>query len=137
MNYKNSEGYPSPTEYEALSRIQREERADKIKGKYRPFVYICSPFSFGNKEENVRNAKRYCRYAIDNHAIPFAPHLLFPLFLNDEIPAERELAMFMNRIILAKCDELWIFGDVFSKGMQREIKWAKKKKLYIRYFPEI
>jgi ribonuclease HII len=28
MNYRNSEGYPSPTEYEALSRIQREENTD-------------------------------------------------------------------------------------------------------------
>ncbi|MBR5682990.1 MAG: DUF4406 domain-containing protein [Ruminococcus sp.] len=137
MNYRNSEGYASPTEYEALSRIQREERADKIKRKYRPFVYICSPFSLGDKEENIRNAKQYCKFAVENHAIPFAPHLLFPLFLNDDIPAERELALFMNRIILAKCDEIWIFGNIFSKGMQREIKLARRKKLNIRYFPEI
>lgn len=137
MNYRNSEGYPSPTEYEALSRIQREERAPKILRKYRPFVYICSPFSFGDRQENIRNAQRYCRYAVENHAIPYAPHLLFPQFMDDDVPEERELAMFMNRIMLAKCDEIWIFGDVFSKGMQREIKWAKRKKLYIRYFPEI
>ena len=79
MKYFNNEGYASPTEYEAINRIQREE----TKKKYRPLVYICSPFSHGDVKENVRNARHYCRYAVNNHAIPFAPHLLFPQFMND------------------------------------------------------
>ena len=127
MKYFNNEGYASPTEYEAINRIQREE----TNKKYRPLVYICSPFSQGDVKENVRNARCYCRYAVNNHAIPFAPHLLFPQFMNDSNPAERSLAMLMNRVMLGKCDELWVFGSVISKGMKREIKWAKRKKLRI------
>ena len=96
-------------------------------------MYICSPFSHGDVKENVRNARCYCRYAIEHHAIPFAPHLLFPQFMNDSNPAERSLAMLMNRVMLGKCDELWIFGSLISKGMKREIKWAKRKKINIRY----
>lgn len=42
---------------------------------------------------------------------PFAPHLFFPQFLDDEIPEERELGMFMAIIMLTKCAELWVFGD--------------------------
>ena len=128
-NKFNREGYYSPTEHEALKRIEREEQ----KTKYRPLVYICSPFSHGDVKENVRNARHYCRYAVEHHAIPFAPHLLFPQFMNDSEPAERSLAMLMNRIMLGKCDELWIFGSLISKGMKREIKWAKRKKINIRY----
>jgi len=128
-NKFNREGYYSPTEHEALKRIEREEQ----KTKYRPLVYICSPFSHGDVKENVRNARHYCRYAVEHHAIPFAPHLLFPQFMNDSNPAERSLAMLMNRIMLGKCDELWIFGSLISKGMKREIKWAKRKKINIRY----
>ncbi len=128
-NKFNREGYYSPTEHEALKRIEREEQ----KTKYRPLVYICSPFSYGDVKENVRNARRYCRYAVEHHAIPFAPHLLFPQFMNDSNPAERSLAMLMNRVMLGKCDELWIFGSLISKGMKREIKWAKRKKINIRY----
>ena len=30
---------------------------------YRPVVYVCSPYS-GNVEENVQNARRYCRFAL-------------------------------------------------------------------------
>lgn len=137
MKYRNHEGYASPTEYEALNRIQREERAARIQKNYRPMVYICSPYSLGNVEENIQNARRYSRYALEHHAIPFAPHLLFPQFMNDSVPEERELAMFMNRILLGKCDEIWVFGNVFSEGMQREIKWAKRKKLNIRHITEI
>ena len=128
-NKFNREGYYSPTEHEALKRIEREEQ----KTKYRPLVYICSPFSHGDVKENVRNARHYCRYAVEHHAIPFAPHLLFPQFMNDSEPAERSLAMLMNRVMLGKCDELWIFGSLISKGMKREIKWARQKKMTIKF----
>ena len=44
-NLYNSEGYFSPTEYEALTKIEKDERAAKITANYRPMVYICSPYS--------------------------------------------------------------------------------------------
>ena len=125
----NSEGYYDPTAYEALSKVEAEER----KARYRPLVYICSPYS-GNVEFNVTNARIYCRYALNNNCIPIAPHLLFPQFMNDEKPADRELAMFMNMVLLSKCDELWVFGNVVSKGMGQEIEMAEKRKMKIRYF---
>lgn len=68
----NSEGYPDPTTYEALSKIEKEERA----ARYRPLVYICSPFS-GDISANIDRARKYSRYAVDSKAIPIAPHLLF------------------------------------------------------------
>lgn len=112
MDKYNAEGYYDPTAYEALSRIEREER----KAAYRPLVYICSPYS-GNVDFNVTNARIYCKYAVDNKCIPIAPHLLFPQFMNDEEPTDRELAMFMNMVLLSKCEELWVFGNTISRGM--------------------
>lgn len=50
MNYCNSEGYASPTEHEALTRIRHEELKEKRQKKYRPIVYICSPFSQGGQK---------------------------------------------------------------------------------------
>ena len=127
MKYFNNEGYADPTAYEALNRIQREEK----KSKYRPMVYICSPFSSGDISENIENARKYSRYAVDNHCIPFAPHLLFPQFMNEE--KERSLTMFMNRVLLGKCDELWVFGRIYSSGMKKEMKWARQKKMTIKF----
>lgn len=49
---------------------------------------------------------------------------------------ERELAMFMNMVFLGRCEELWVFGNVISEGMQMEIKKAQKKNMKIRYFTE-
>ena len=96
----NKEGYQDPTTYEALTKIEQEEKAAK------------------------------------KAAIPLAPHLLFPQFMDDGNPAERELAMFMNLVLLGKCNELWVFGGEISKGMAAEIAKAEKRNTPIRYFTE-
>lgn len=101
--------------------------------KYRPLVYVASAYS-GNVTANLEKAKAYCRFALEQGQIPLAPHLMFPLFMNDDDPAERELAIFMDVILLGKCDELWVFGDSVSEGMAVEIEVAKKRKQTIRYF---
>lgn len=134
-NLYNAEGYVSPTEYAAFTRIEKEERAAVKAAAFRPIVYICSPYS-GNVERNTENARRYSRFAVDQHCLPITPHIYFTQFMNDEIPDERETALFMNLVLMSKCAELWVFGDVISKGMKAEIDRAKRKHLKIRYFTE-
>ena len=130
----NSEGYHDPTSYAALSEIRREEKAAK-RTAYRPLVYICSPFA-GDMERNTQRARRYSRFAVRNGAIPFAPHLLFPQFLDDGKPAERAIDMFMGMVLLGKCEQLWVFGKTISTGMAAEIEKAEKRDMVIRYFTE-
>jgi hypothetical protein len=50
---------------------------------------------------------------------PAAPHLIFPQFQNDGDEAERALGLWFARILLTKCDELWVFGETISPGMAR------------------
>ena len=130
-NKFNSEGYADPTACEALRRIEKEEKS----ARYRPLVYICSPFS-GKVRKNKKKARKYCRFALEQHTIPFVPHLLFPQFMDDNCPEERQLAMFMNLIMLGRCEELWVFGDKISAGMKQEIRKAERKRMKIRYFTE-
>jgi len=127
---RNSEGYYDPTAFEALSNIEREAKAARA---FRPLVYICSPLS-GAVEDNQENARRYCRFAVDSGYIPLAPHIYFTQFMNDRIAKERDLALFMDIVLLSKCSELWVFGDTISKGMAIEIEKAKRKGQPIRYF---
>lgn len=54
--------------------------------------------------------------------------------MNDDDPTERELAIFMDVVLLGKCDELWVFGETISEGMVVEIEVAKKRRQPIRYF---
>lgn len=100
---------------------------------FRPIVYICSPYA-GNIYDNILKARKYSRFAVDCHCIPFPPHLLFPQFMDDT--TERDTAVFMNMVMLSKCHELWVFGDVISDGMKTEIDKAKKKHMKIGYFTE-
>lgn len=132
INKFNSEGYYDPTAYEALSLIEKEERALRA---FRPIVYICSPFS-GSVDENIAAAQRYSRFAVDNGYIPFAPHLLFPQFLDDNNPKERQLGLFFGTALMSKCAEVWVFGSIISAGMEAEIKRAKWKDYRLRYFDE-
>ena len=133
MNRYNSEGYPDPTAYSALSGIEREEKQAVKAARYRPLVYVCSPFS-GDVAGNTQKAIRYSRFAVDMGAIPIAPHLLFPLFMNEE--TERELALFMDMVLLGRCEELWVFGDTISSGMRAEIDRANKRNMKVRRFTD-
>lgn len=100
----------------------------------RPVVYICSPFS-GDQKTNTEKAKRYSRYAVDQGAIPFAPHLLLPMYMNEE--TERGQALYMDLVFLSRCDELWVFGERITSGMQAELDKAAELGLTTRYFREV
>lgn len=128
----NAERYYDSTAYEALSAIEQEERALRA---FRPIVYICSPYA-GDVEKNVEAAQRYSRFAVDKGYIPIAPHLLFPQFLNDRNPKERQLGLFFGDALMSKCSEVWVFGDRISAGMEAEIRRAKWKNYRLRYFTE-
>ncbi|MCL1857674.1 MAG: DUF4406 domain-containing protein [Oscillospiraceae bacterium] len=127
----NSEGYYDPTAYEALLAVEREAK----KKPYRPLVFICSPLA-GDIENNIANARRYSKFAMEQGMIPFAPHLLFPQFMDDGDKEQRSLGIFFGLVMMGKCDDMWVFGDPPSCGMKLEIAKARKRGIHIRYFNE-
>ena len=133
MNKYNSEGYPDPTAYEALTAVHKEQKSqNKI---YRPLVFLCSPLA-GDIDGNTQNARQYAKFMVEQGAIPLAPHLLFPQFLDEGDKAQRELGIFFGLVLLGKCEEIWVFGGFASKGMQMEIAKARKRGMIIRFFDE-
>ena len=96
-------------------------------------VFICSPYA-GDTVSNILRAQGYCRKAVAEGHIPFAPHLFFPQFLKDEDPQEREKGMSMGLELLSLCAEMWVFGKP-SPGMKEEIAFAKSHGIPIHYFP--
>jgi len=125
----NAEGYLDLTAYEALLATTREAK----KAAFRPLVFICSPLA-GDVEHNLERARCYCRFAVMKGAIPLAPHLLFPQFMDDGSQEERSLAIFMGLALLSKCRELWCFGDKISPGMAIELERAKRLGIPVRHF---
>jgi len=129
----NGSGYYDPTAYEALRNISRSERKEHKGKQSAPKIYICSPYR-GDTENNVRNARRYCRFAVEQGCFPIAPHLFLPQFMNDNIRSERELALSFGLRLLNGCKEMWIFGNKISEGMQMEIDAAKHQNKSLRFF---
>lgn len=91
----------------------------------RPFVYICSPFR-GNADANRRKAREYCRKAYEAGYLPIAPHLLFPQFLDESVPEERENGLEMAKDLLRRCRFIIVCGDTVTDGMMAEIMLANK-----------
>lgn len=131
IDMKNSEGYMDLVPYQALTNIEREDKAAS-KPAFRPLVYICAPFN-GAVKENVLKATQFAEFAFNCGCIPLTPHLLFP-FMDDSNEKERDLAIFMDIILMGKCQEVWVLGDVISRGMSIEIEKAKKRRQPVRYF---
>ena len=126
----NSEGYPDPTTFGALTNIEKELKSARV---YRPIVYVCSPFS-GDEVGNIARARKYSRFAVEKGYIPIAPHLLFPQFLNDSDLTEREMGLHFGNVLMSHCSEVWVFGENVSAGMDAEIKRAKRKNYKLRFF---
>lgn len=107
---------------------------------YNRIVYICSPCHPAKRymlraaaqkislqevlEENLRRAEAYCLAAVESHAIPVAPHLLFTRFLDEFNQKHRTIGLECALALMERCDELWVFGDTISHGMKHEIELA-------------
>ena len=139
----NKSGAYDPTAYAALSRVSNSEKRKKKRKnksqhrppKPRPFVYIASPYR-GDTKTNVDNALRYCRFAVAWGRLPIAPHVWLPRFLDDDIAAERALALNMGLWLLAQCSEVWVFGGIITEGMAGEIRAAQERGIKLRHFAD-
>lgn len=97
-------------------------------------VYIASPYA-GDVEGNVAFAKAACRYAAAKGYTPVAVHLMYPRFLDDRVPEERESGLKMGQRVLAACEEIWLCGERMSSGMKAEEAEAKRLGIPIRKVP--
>ena len=86
-------------------------------------VYICAPLG-GNTEENLKRVRMYTEYALRCGVSPVVPHF-YAECLDDAKPAEREMGISAGLALLWFCDEMWIFGDEETEGMQSEIQFCK------------
>ena len=81
-----------------------------------------------------KNAQKFCKFAVDKGYCPFAPHLFFPQFLNDNIAAERNKGFELNKNFLNLAQELWVFGKNITAGMIFEIQYFQHLQKIIKYF---
>ena len=128
-DFLNASGCQDPTAYEAIKNVTKEEKIP-----FMPLIYICSPYS-GDISQNIEKATGYAKFAYESGCIPVTPHLLFG-FLSDDDPKERRVALHMDIVLMGKCQEVWVFGEKVSAGMEAEIEKAKQRRQKVRYFTE-
>ena len=144
----NHEGYHDPTVYEAFTGIEKERKQEKqaVKQLRLDCLHVIPAFIPPHKaspdlaagEDRLAMCRlalqAYCRFAVQKNCVPIATHLLFPQFMDDTDPAQRQQALFMSRLLLTKCNEVWVFGETISQGMASEIRKAESRNKTIRYF---
>jgi hypothetical protein len=87
--------------------------------------------------DNMAMAERLCHEVTMKGFAAFAPHVFYPLFLDDRKPEERERGMAAGRAWLEKADEVWVYlKHGASVGMRAEIALAMEKRIEIVYPPE-
>ena len=94
-------------------------------------AYVCAPLA-GDLKKNISNAKKFGKFLFDRGMAPVIPHI-YAEILDDKDPYDRELGMNADRSLLFKCDEMWVFGDKFTKGMKEEIHFAEMINMKIKY----
>ena len=72
-----------------------------------------------------------CQFVLEKGYVPINPFMSFDYFVADLV--DRDLVRGANNTLLARSDELWIFGGI-SNGVLAEIKIAKELKKTIKYF---
>lgn len=101
-------------------------------------VYVASPLNAPTKKEishNMKKAKEYC-YLIEklSDGKAWAIHAHLPNLLDDNNEEEREIALRWGIELLGYSDTLIVCGTKITKGMENEIKEARKQNKNIYYF---
>lgn len=92
-------------------------------------IYIAHPISGDIYQNHLKVRKIIRDLNMSNpDIVPFAPYLIDLLCMDDYIPEERARGIKNNEALFrAKfIDEVWLFGDRISIGMQHEIELANE-----------
>lgn len=88
-------------------------------------IYVASPYR-GDAKKNIAYAKNCCNFVLNQGCNFYCPHLILPVFLDDTKAEERELALTLGKEMLARCDLLYVFGEVITEGMRAEMDYAEE-----------
>lgn len=115
---------------ELLPRCGRETCPGPCKKR----VFVCSRLraeTYVERVQNKRAAYGACLEVIAAGHAPFAPHMFYTNFLNDDDPREREAGIACGQTFLAACDETWVYGSnpIPSAGMQSDIRESERRNI--------
>lgn len=118
---------PSAADYAAIRQAVGDYlnafRAQQISGP--KMIYICAPLR-GEVEKNIEFARQKAQEVFAAGDIPICPHLLFPPIADPADPVQDKEAREMGLRLVASCQQLNVYGSVWTEGMWAEIQLAEK-----------
>jgi len=107
------------------------------------FVYICHPIKGKNHQDKVNNLSKILEIVREINltrpdVVPLTNYFADCLALDDDVEAERQKGLYNDRKLLESgiVDELWVFGDEITEGMEQEIETAKRMGIPVKYVNE-
>ena len=88
-------------------------------------VYICAPLR-GEVEKNIAFAREKAREVFAEGNVPVCPHLLFPPIADTGNPAQDQAAREMGLRLVEFCQQVNVYGPVWTEGMWAEINHAER-----------
>jgi hypothetical protein len=132
--YGKAEWYafrPTEADYRAIRQaaaqyldVFRERTEERVQDGPQ-MVYICAPLR-GEVEKNIEFARQKAKEVFQEGDIPVCPHLMFPPISDPTNPVEDKAAMEMGLKLLEKCQQLNVYGPVWTDGMWGEIHHAER-----------
>ena len=130
--------YPSEAYAEVLDGLHYTAaelvRRRRIEAGRRRRVYVCHPFA-NDPAGNIERVRAISQFLIDDGALPIAPHLYLPQLIDETTGREQALALCLE--LLATCDEVRVFGDLVTEGMERELREAKRLGIPAHFVREV
>lgn len=94
---------------------------------------IESPYA-GDVNVNLMYLRRCCRHSIDLGEHPFASHLFYTQFLDDDVKEERKAGMEAGFDWMSQAEQVVVYIDLgISNGMKKGIEKAQSVNLPVSY----
>ena len=90
-------------------------------------IYVCAPLG-ENVQEELKDAKTYYEYVFSQDGVPVGPHA-YAVMLGCENEQEKKQMHRAGMSLLWFCDEVWVFGETQTEGMQEELSFCRNMKL--------
>ena len=99
----------------------------------RPLVLVESPFA-GNRETNAQYLRKAMRDCVLRGEAPFASHMLYTQFLDDDVPEERAAGIESGLAWGSHAEKTVVYRDLgISGGMQLGIDRALEEERPVEY----
>ena len=122
---------PTAADYSAMRQAVSEylgvfrDRVTERRQDGPKLVYICAPLR-GEVEKNIAFAREKAREVFAEGNVPVCPHLLFPPIADTGNPAQDQAAREMGLRLVESCQQVNVYGPVWTEGMWAEINHAER-----------